>query len=193
MRDHKKGHIRLGEVVLEPLHHLHVEVVGRLVQKQHVRVVEKHQSECQTLHLTTRQSADFLRQVVDFEGRKQLFQPQLIRPRLHGVHLRRSLIQIHLIYKGFLITFYNSHHVGMTSRDDVFYGEIRVKLRQLFKVTDAYILVKRNLSAVGFLFPDKDSHHGAFSCTVGGNQGGLLPFLDTERDVLEQQFVAERL
>ena len=59
--DHKQRHIRLREVVLKPLHHLHVEVVGRLVEKQHVGVVEKHQSESQTFHLSARQSAYLLR------------------------------------------------------------------------------------------------------------------------------------
>ncbi len=36
---HKQCHVRLGEVILKPFHHLHVEVVGRLVKEKHVRVV----------------------------------------------------------------------------------------------------------------------------------------------------------
>ena len=40
--DHKQRHVRLREVVFKPLHHLHVEVVGRLVEEKHVGVIEKN-------------------------------------------------------------------------------------------------------------------------------------------------------
>ena len=37
--DHKQRHIRLSKVIFKPLHHLHVEVVGRLVEEKHVGVI----------------------------------------------------------------------------------------------------------------------------------------------------------
>ena len=62
---HEQCHARLSEEFLQPLHHLHVEVVGRLVEDEEIRLVQQYQGQSQTLHLSARQFINHLFQVVD--------------------------------------------------------------------------------------------------------------------------------
>ncbi len=109
-----------------------------------------------------------------------MFQTQIVGPGLHSIHLGCRLVQILLVHKSLLVTFDNTHYVGMTGSDYVLYSQIRVKLRQLLQISHAYILVECHLPAVGLLFPDKDSHHCALSRAVGCNQSGFVAFLYAE-------------
>ena len=40
VRDHQQGHAGLGEKLLQPFHHLHIQVVGRLVKDQEIRLMQ---------------------------------------------------------------------------------------------------------------------------------------------------------
>ena len=71
---HQDRHARVVEIVFEPLHHLEVEVVGRLVEDEQLRLIDEHVSESQTLALTSAHLAHWLVHVGDLELGQDTFE-----------------------------------------------------------------------------------------------------------------------
>ena len=64
MRDHQQRHARLGEKLLQPFHHLHIQVVGGLVKNQEIRLMQKYQCQSEAFHLSARKFINTLLQIV---------------------------------------------------------------------------------------------------------------------------------
>ncbi len=67
VRHHEERGAGVAQIVLQPLHHLEVEVVGRLVEDEELRVVGQHLGQCHTLALSARKLGDGLLQIGDFQ------------------------------------------------------------------------------------------------------------------------------
>ena len=165
---HEESLCRLSEIFLEPFDHAHVEVVGRLIEEEYVRIIEKHECECEAFHLTARERAHFLCEICYLKSVEKLFEALLVRPGLKRIHLRDrhlelllriKIIIIDMVEQGFFITLYHRHDIGMASRDDLLYCQLRIKLRKLFQITNSYILIISYRTFVTFLLADKYLHH----------------------------------
>ena len=55
------------KVAFEPLNHADVEVVGRLVENEKLRIVDEELCKSHTLHLSARQFAGLLAEINDFQ------------------------------------------------------------------------------------------------------------------------------
>ena len=83
---HQQGHTAALQVVLQPLDHVDVEVVGRLVENKHLRLVNQESCQGDALHLATAQLFDGLVIVCNLELSKNLLEAFLIVPCRVGVH-----------------------------------------------------------------------------------------------------------
>ena len=86
MRHHEQRSCAACEVVFEPLDEREVEVVGRLIEDEHVGVSDEHVSQCHTLELSAREGLHLLVIVGDVERREYLLGPLLIVPCISMLH-----------------------------------------------------------------------------------------------------------
>ena len=86
VRHHQYGHVAPGQVVLEPLYHVDVEVIGRLVEHQELWLIDQYLGQCHPFYLSTRELRHRLVDVVDFELRQNLLEAILIVPGSCVVH-----------------------------------------------------------------------------------------------------------
>ena len=93
VRHHEQTQASTVQVFLQPLGHVQVEVVGRLVQNQQVRFRNQHIGQGHPLQLSAGQVSDFLGKVADFQLRENLLGPAFVIPRLLVLHPCQQIIQ----------------------------------------------------------------------------------------------------
>ncbi len=80
---------RSAEVPLQPFNHINVQVVGRLVKDQKIRLLQEHTCQCKAFLLTTAQGMHLLLQMVDVQLAEDLLHFRIIIPgfvAVHGLH-----------------------------------------------------------------------------------------------------------
>ena len=97
MRHHQQGEPRAAQIILQPLHHIKVQVVRRLVEDQQVRFGDQDLRQGDTFHLSARHHAQFLLQVRDLQFAEYLLHSDLVaRPRADILH-RLEAIQLRVL------------------------------------------------------------------------------------------------
>ena len=93
MSHHEYTSRTVGQLLLQPFYHFDVEVVGGFVKHEHVGLGDEDVGQCDTFDWSSRQFADALVEVVDFQSRQHLLNPLLVFPRFQVVHLVEQTFQ----------------------------------------------------------------------------------------------------
>ena len=161
--DHQQRLIAPAEETLQPLDHLKVEVVRRLVEDQQVGLGDEHIGQCHALLLSARELSHRLLQVADLQLGEDLLGFQ------------------HLLLISLMIEASIEYTLG------------RIEDGRLFEHTHPQVTTEDDVSRVVALHTGEDGKQRRFARTVLCDQSHLLPFGDGEADVAEQYQRAERL
>ena len=147
---HQQGHSATLQVVFQPLDHVDVKVVGRLIENEHLRLVNQEPSQGDTFHLTATQLFDRLIVVGDFELGKNLLEALLVVPCRVGIH--RLDCGCHGIAvaraKGLLIVMDSARPRVIAVQTGVKHGVCLSEVGQLWQVTHAQVVAVDDSAAV---------------------------------------------
>ena len=163
MGDHQQRLVATLQKAFEPLNHLQVKVVGRLVKYQEVRLRDKHIGQRHTLLLATAELSYRLVQVTYL----QLGQNLLGLQHFLGVPL--------MVKTG------------------VEHALLRIKDGTLLKHTHTDVAPVDDIAGVIALLTGQYGEQRRLARTVLGNQSHMLPFSNREADVVKQHKRAEGL
>ena len=93
VRHHQQAEVIPAEIFLQPLRHIEVEVVGRLVQYQQIGFSDKGIGKCHTLQLPAGQMFYVLTEITYFKLRQNLFRLLLVLPSFFMVHTHQNFVQ----------------------------------------------------------------------------------------------------
>ncbi len=93
MRHHQQRQVGAGQIVLQPLNHLQVQVVGRLVQNQEVRLRDEHIGQGHTLQLSAGELRERLFEVADLQFGEDGLRTTLVVPCPFALHAVQDGIQ----------------------------------------------------------------------------------------------------
>ncbi len=169
----------LLQVALQPLNTLGIEVVGRLVEKKHVRLAKKKSAQRHTASFPSRQ------RLYERIGRRALesvhrtFQLGVYLPAVHMLDLLRKLSLTldkrgHLLVGKRLAELHTYlvilceyvHHFLNAFLDHFQHSLVRVHLRLLLQITHGITRGPHDLALVGFLHPCDDLQKCGLSGTV---------------------------
>ena len=137
--DHKQGAAGAFEIGFEIFNCINIEVVGRLVHYEEVRLGGEHLRECDSFDTSAGKFLHRLSEISQSEVRQQPFHPQFIFQQTFFVKMFREL----------LTTIYNLPKNSF----------LRVEVIFLLQEGDAYVLEKQNLSArIALVLPGENSH-----------------------------------
>ena len=91
---HEQAAVHAGKVLLQPLYHLEVEVVRRLIKNHQFGLLNQYCSKCNTFLLTARQLLYRLVEISDFQFAQHLFRTVFIVPCIKTVHLLHEVLQL---------------------------------------------------------------------------------------------------
>ncbi len=184
----------VGQPRLQPLQHGDVEVVGRLVQQQHIRLIEQHQGQRQARLLPPAQLAHWLlrRQRVETQvgqdgrgpppiGPTQLIEDavveplQVVAPRLSGQR-RAQLGQFGRQQRG----------IGRGRVQRLGQRRPRVEFQPLRQIAQPQATRRqRDVPFVGRFLADEDTQQRRLAATVGADQADPLAGGNGERELME--------
>ena len=160
---HEQGAMASSQVALQPLYHLQIQMVGRLVENDEVWLRQQHVSQCHTLLLTATQLPHLLLQVPDLQLRQHLLGLQ------------------HLFLLPLMI------------ETGVEHGLVRVELGRLLQEAHLQVTTEHDVAAVVTLLAGKDGEQRRLSRAVLRYQSHLLAFANGEADIAKQRQGAKRL
>ena len=148
MGDRNHGSLVLFQVSFKPLDTLGVEVVGRLVEKEYVRLLEKKPAKGHPALLSARQHAHLLvgrRALEGIHGPFQLgidfpaaalldFFSEFALPDYEGIH-PVVVHRLHELHRDLVVLVQDVHRLLHTLLDHLQHGLLRVHLRLLLKIS----------------------------------------------------------
>ena len=199
------GALVLLQVLLQPVDRLGVEVVGGLVEQQHVGFLQQQAAQGHAAALTTAQVLGQLVTLGAAQGVHRAFQPIVEVP---GVGSVDDVLQLGLSGKQFvhllwiLVVLRQAelevdvlkllecvHHVLHTLLDHFLDRLGRVQLRVLRQVAHRVARGKHHLALVLCLQTGDDLHQGGFTGAVQADDADLGAIVEGEVDVLEDLFL----
>ena len=195
VRDHQNGHFRLGEVALEPLDHVQVQVVGRLVQEQDVGLFNQDACQGNPPPLAAAQRGHGSSEVVEVEPSQHLFRARFEVPCIVQVHAFIGRLQ------GFIIFPVSGCSVDAHGLHDRHIAGVQVVQNRLLAVV---VRILRQVAPLGSsIHADAPVIHrfnaayaveqGGFSSAVLGDDGAFLATGQTECQPFEEQPLAVAL
>ena len=191
MRYHQERCAAVVEVFFEPFGHFGVEVVGRLVEDEHIRMLNEYVGEGNAFFLTARQCPDYLVEVVDVELAEYLAHLRFIIPRARSVH--RGLCGGNavvvarsygiLVFCGYAGEFVIDGEQLLTHREAI------VKHGVLLQIAYCEVVAEYDTPRIGVCLSPDDVEQRALACAVFGDEGGLLVFHNGETDALKEHLV----
>ena len=193
---------------LQPLNRLDVQVVGGLIEQQHVGAT---QQQLRQLDAHAPATAELARGSVEVGSFKAQAHERLLDFGLDVVALqqRTQLSLLRHAFNQFLVSVtvivssfgqFLIHAVdGVIHLLQVFestpgfllYREFIMELHLLRQVADCDIGLTGNGAVGGLLLPGKDSQHGGFACTVLADQRDLVPLVDDKTDAGKQRLTTK--
>ena len=188
VRHHQQRHAGTGEVVLEPLYHLQVEVVRRFVEDEHVGLHDEGVGQRHALELSARKLGQRLVELGDEELREDGLGACLVVPRLEHLHAVENRLQSLLAPRGHacLVFAYEVRRLVPMPEASLDDGEVEGIAGRLLQVADPQAVAVDDLPLVGLVGAAQDVEQGAFARSVLGNKAHLLPFAYAEAEVREE-------
>ena len=167
--DHKQGAAGAFEVGFEIFNCVDVQMVGRLVHNEEVRLGGEHLRECDSFDTSAGKFLHRLSEISQPEVRQQPFHPQFIFQQAFLVKMLRKL----------LTTIHNLPENSF----------LRVEVIFLLQEGDAYILEKQNLSArIALVLSCENPHKRSLSRAIGRNKRNFVPLIYIESDMFKKNF-----
>ena len=165
MRNHDHNAFKPVQVILQPGYHLIIQMVGRLIQNQHIRRVYQSSGQSYTLLLSTRK---LLHRDIMFCN------PQLIQ-NISGLTFRAPV----------LLPFPISHIV--------LYNGTFWKIWHLRQIGDTKAILGNHLSLICLLFPCNDFQQSTFSCSIDSNDSDFIPIMNSIGNIIKNLFISKNL
>ena len=150
MSHHQKTDIATSQIIFQPLRHIKVEVIGRLIQNQEIRLRDKHIRQSNTFELSSREMLHLLIEITDFKLRKNLFCLSFIIPGFFMFHACQQVLHSRITF-GFHtpFIFLNKLHGSITVMEtrfkhSQFFGIVRI----LLQVAYTQITTKHNATFI---------------------------------------------
>ncbi len=162
MSHHEQRGPRLGEIRLKPLYDVEIEMIGRLVEYEHRRLVEQRGRKRHALTLSAREMIHRLGGVIDAQLREQLRQAILEVPSRSFVHAVRGLGYKHVVAtrKSLAIGTHSLCSRSVGHQTGIKHGCTGTIHRQLRQIAYAQAAPRRHRTAVGSFLPGYDTQHG---------------------------------
>ena len=195
MGHHQQCGARTLQVVLKPLDSGDIQVVGRLVKNQEIRLRDNGPRQRQTLALTARKVVDTLVGIGQPEAGKELFQTVLVVPGMRLVHFMHNAFGCCRIARS-QIRVIAAHKVGnrvIGLQSGVNHTDTRRKSRFLGKIAYSQTAAVHNFTAVGSLVARKNTQQRTFACAVSGDDTYFIALLHSKSYIAEEQAVAVAL
>ena len=192
---HEQRHGAALQVVLEPLYHVDVEVVGGLVEDEKLGLVNQDLGERHTLDLAAAQLAHALREVVDLELGEHLLEALLIVPGVAVVHRLDGGSEGIAVATagGALIGKHGACARVIALEACVNHRLCALKGWGLRQVAQAHVVAVDDGAAVGRVYPRQQVEQRALAGAVLSNKPHLITLVKTKGDIPKQQVVAKRL
>ena len=156
VRNHEDGLVSAVQITLQPLYHLQVQMVGRLVQHQEVGFRNQHIRQRHSLLLSAAELSHRLFQVGNVQLCENLFRLQ---------HLLRIILMIEARLQH---TF------------------LRIKLRRLLQIAHLQVASVDDVSALVSLFIHQHRHERRLSRAVSRHESHFLSFSDREGNIIKK-------
>ena len=158
VRHHQQAAAHTREILFEPLHHLKVKVVRRLVKNHQLRLLNEHRSQRHTLLLPARELLHGLVEILYLQLCEHLLSAVLIVPCLQAVHLLHKVLQVAVVtgLNGSLIARNDVSLLAVAPETRLNNSEVVSKVRLLLQVTYAYVIAHGNLATLMRLLARND-------------------------------------
>ena len=186
------------EVLLQPLHRLRIQVIGRLVQQQDVRFLDQQPAQRHAPALAPREHVDLRLRRRAAERVHRHLQLALELPAVAGLDLvlqfrlllqqRIHLVRAHLLREPAadgLIFGQEPHHPGAALLHHLLDGLLGIHLRLLLQQPHGVALGKRDLSQMVLLHPGNDPQERALARAVEAEDPDLGAVEERQVDVLQ--------
>ena len=167
MGDHQKSAAGTAQETLQELDCIYVQMVGRLVHDEEIRLRGKHTCKRNPLDLPSGQFLHFLSEVIQGKIREEFLHPHLV------LHLVLHIAPV--------------REPGTVRKDlsqDVL---LRIEVIVLFQKRNPDVLEKQDFTTgIRLILSREDTHQRSLSRTVGRNEGDLVTLVDIEAYMLEK-------
>ena len=163
MSNHDHNALKPVEVILQPGHHLIVQMVGRLVQDQHIGRIHKG------------------------AGKGNLF--LLAAGKL--LHQGVMLSDAKLVQNIPCLTLGTPVLLPFTVRHIILHNGSLWKIRHLGQIGDPKPVLRNYLSLIGLFFPCNDLKQSTFSCSIDSDNTNLITIMDSIRNIIKYFFISE--
>ncbi len=189
MRHQQQGDVGRGELLLQLLDHVEVEVVGGLVHDEHIGHVDEHLGHSEALLLSAAEGVHGLLEVAQAELEEEALHAGLVVPGVQLGHLFDGAVEgvaVEVLRYGVLVGA-DGVGDGVVAVQHLVHEAVgRGHLHVLVEVADAEALVEADDARVRRLQPGDAFQQGALAGAVACNDGGLLAFFKSEGDVLKK-------
>ena len=189
---------------LQPLYHADIQMVGRLVQKQEIRLPDKGLSQTDTgplptgkgLHLSIKiiirkteaigSPSDAAFKIIAFKMLKAFNNP--------GISLKLFLIMAagNLRLHSLLLSS-QGQNICKSRTKLLIKGSLSMHIRLLLHITDGIRLVDRYRALVVLHFSQKAFHQGGLACAISAHKAHALATLYLKADIIKKFFYAKGL
>ena len=202
MRDGNHRALILLQMGFQPLDTLGVQVVGGLVQQEHVRLLKEQAAQGHAAALTAGKFLDLLVRRRALQGIHGALQLGIYLPSVYMLDLLGEFslaldetvhfIVIHGLHEleGNVVVFLQDiHHLLNTLLDHFQHGFFRVHLRFLLQVAHAVAGCPDHLSFVGLLYAGNDFEESGFTGAVEADNANFGPVKEAQVNVFEDDSV----
>lgn len=202
MGDREHGALVLRQVLLEPVHALGVEVVGRLVEQQQIGLAQQQLAQRDPAALTTGEVGDRLVRRRAAQRVHRLFE---LGVQVPGVGVVQILLELaHLLHE--LVGVVGGHEFGDLVEaiqlhldlahallDVAADGLLLVERRFLLQDADGGAGGEERVTVVRLVQSGHDLQHAGFTSAVRADDADLGAGKEVQGDIVEHDFVAVRL
>jgi hypothetical protein len=200
VRDDDHGRVALVEHVFEPADRVDVEVVGRFVEQQDVRIREQRLCQ-QDAQLPAR--SDVAHRAAVLIDRHAHAEQQLTGTCLRSIavifrEFRFQIGRLHVIVVGrFRIRIdrvalrHRGPHLGVAHHDDVEHAHLFERELILAQFAETFVRIEHDVAAARFEIAAEDFHEGRLAATVGADEAVAVAVAELDGDVFEQRLRAE--
>ena len=193
--DHEQRDIAAFEIVLEPLNHVDVQVVGGLIEDEHLRLADEQLGQSHALDLTTRQLGDGLVIIINFEHGQDLLESILIVPRsgiVHGLDGGCHRIGI-AAAQCMLIVAHSPTLAVIAPQTGVHHTARALEGGHLRQVAHTQVVAIDDGAAVGGVLAGQDVEQGTLSGAILGDEPNFLALGHAEGDATDDDIGTKRL
>ena len=192
---HQQGFGIFFQMFFQPVNGVVVDMVGRFIQNQKIHRRDQRRRQSHSFFLTAGKSFHLLFKIRDPQFSQDGLCFTFQRPCLCLIHF---FCQVCSLFHQFFIfgRFRQSRHrffiiphqcqLGVFSTEYLLQHSCAIhKQRALGKISDTHAVHGDDGAAVCLIHPCDDFQQSGFACTIDTDHADLIPFMDTEGDIIE--------